>query len=100
MKDARKYQRYSLSQGDNLPDQFEVTVDGKLVNLVDFSLGGMSFLSEVPFTPGKINISVTFRSRGNIDLIGTIVRESKKGDMWHIAVDLSKTYNLNALRAV
>jgi hypothetical protein len=33
-------------------------------------------------------------------LIGTIVRVSKNGDMWHIGLDLSKIYNLNALREV
>jgi hypothetical protein len=100
MKNARKYQRYALSHSENTPDQFEVMVDGKLVSLVNFSVGGMSILSDIPFTPGRIHISVNSRNRGEIDLIGTIIRKNKEGDMWHIALNLSKIYNLNALKAL
>ena len=100
MNNRRKYQRYAISQGEKIPDQFEVKVEGELVRIVDFSVGSMSILSKLPFTPGTVNISVNFRNRGRIDLIGTIVRVSKNGDMWHIGLDLSKIYNLNALREV
>jgi len=98
MDDRRKYQRYALSQGEKIHDQFEVKVEGELVRLVDFSVGSMSILSKLPFTPGIVNISVNFKNRGRIDLIGAIVRVSKNGDMWHIGLDFSKIYNLNALR--
>ena len=98
MDDRRKYQRYALSQGEKILDQLEVKVEGELVRLVDFSVGSMSILSKLPFTPGIVNISVNFKNSGRIDLIGAIVRVSKNGDMWHIGLDFSKIYNLNALR--
>jgi PilZ domain len=100
MDDRRKYQRYALSQDEKILDQFEVKVEGELVRLVDFSVGSMSILSKLPFTPGIVNISVNFKNSGRIDLIGAIVRVSKNGDMWRIGLDFSKIYNLNALRKV
>lgn len=97
MNEARKYQRYTIIDNENTP---EVMVDGVLVRLRDFSLGGMYILSKLPFTPGTINISINFKNRGKIDLIGNIVRVVKEGDMWGSGIDFSKTYNLNALKAV
>jgi len=98
MSNARKYQRYAVIKGVNTPDQFEVFVDGELVQLVNFSVGGLYILSKLPISPGKINILIDFTNRSKIELIGTIVRVSKEGDMWGIAIDLSKTYDLNNLR--
>jgi hypothetical protein len=68
--------------------------------LMDFSVSGLYVLSKLPFSPGEINISVSFKNRGKIDLIGNIIRVNKEGDMWGIAIDFSKAYDFNALREV
>jgi hypothetical protein len=47
-----------------------------------------------------MNISVKFRNTGKIDLVGRIVRVKREGDMWGIAIDLSKNYNLHTLKEV
>ena len=96
--DGRRYQRYALNDGA-IPAQVEVILEGELVRLVNFSVGGLYILSETPFSPGAtVSFSVNFENRGKIDLIGTVVRVSEEGDIWGIAIDLSKTYNLNTLR--
>ena len=67
---------------------------------MDFSAGGLYVISKLPFSPGEIDISVNFKNRGKIDLIGKIVRVEKEGDMWGIGIDLSNPSDLNALREV
>ena len=98
--DGRRYQRYALSDDGDAPAQVEVIIDGEPVRLVNFSVGGLYVLSRTPFSPGTtISFSVNFENRGKIDLDGTVVRVVREeGDIWGIAIDLSKTYNLNTLR--
>ena len=67
---------------------------------MDFSARGLYVISKLPFSPGEIDISVSFEDRGKIDSIGNTVRVNKEGDMWGIAIDLSKVYDLNALHKV
>ena len=98
MNDARKYQRYAINNGGDTTAQIEVVVEGELVRLVDFSLGGLYILSKIPFSPGAISFSANFGNQGKIALTGTVVRVREEGDMWGIAIDLSKTYNLDTLR--
>ena len=100
MENVRKYERHAIDQDGNTIDQFEVLLFGESVRLVDFSLGGLYVLSKLPFSPGEIDISVNFKNRGKIDLIGKIVRVEKEGDMWGIGIDLSNPSDLNALREV
>ena len=100
MENVRKYERHAIDQDGNTIDQFEVLLFGESVRLVDFSLGGLYVLSKLPFSPGEIDISVSFKNRGKIDLIGKIVRVEKEGDMWGIGIDLSNPSDLNALREV
>ena len=97
VNEARKYQRYVVNNGGDTPAQVEVIVEGELVRLVNFSLGGLYILSKIPFSPGTISFSVDFGNRGKIALTGTVVRVRKEGDMWGVAIDLSKTYELNTL---
>jgi hypothetical protein len=99
MNDVRKYQRYAVNYGGDTPAQVEVIVEGELVRLVDFSLGGLSILSKKPFSSGAtISLSVDLENRGKIALTGKVVRVREEGDMWGIAIDLSQTYKLNNLR--
>jgi glutamate formiminotransferase len=100
MNNGRKFQRYAISQGVE-PDQVEVFVGKELVRLVNFSVGGFYILSETRLSAaGTINISVNFGNRGKMDLTGRIVRVKKEGEMWGIAIDLSKNYNLHTLKEV
>jgi hypothetical protein len=96
----RKYQRYAIGQDGNTVDQFEVILLGEPVHLVNFSVGGLYVLSKLPFSPGEISITVSFKNRGKIELMGNIIRVGKEGDMWGIAIDFSKAYDLNSLREV
>lgn len=101
MNEIRNYQRYAVKYEEDTPTQVEVIVEGELVRLVDFSLGGLFFLSKKPFSLGAtISLSVDLEKRGKIALIGKVVRAMEEGDRWGIAIDLSQTYKLNTLRKV
>ena len=83
MDERRRYQRYAVQKGVNAPDQFQVTLAGVEVSLVDFSVGGLYVLSKEPFSAGEIEISVSFQHRGKIDLVGTVVEVRKVGKLGH-----------------
>ena len=101
MNEIRNYQRYAVKYDEDTSAQVEVIVEGELVQLVDFSLGGLFFLSKKPFSLGAIlSLSVNLENRGKIDLIGKVVRAKEEGGMWGVAIDLSQTYKLNTLRKV
>jgi hypothetical protein len=82
----------------NTPDHFEVKLEDVSVYLVNFSIGDLYVLSKVPFSPGPIKVSVEFKDGGGISLPGNVVRVVESGDMWGIAVDLSKTYETISIR--
>jgi hypothetical protein len=90
VNNLRRYKRYTVSQSGNTSDQPEVIIANKLVRLVDYSLGGFYVVSESRPPQGEINISVNFGNRGKMDLTGRIVRVKREGDMWGIAIDVSK----------
>jgi hypothetical protein len=95
MNDRRKYQRDYINNDGDMPAHIEIRLEGFLVRLADFSLGGLCVLSERPFSPGVIRVSVEFGDRGKLDLTGSVVRMNEEGDMWRIAIDLSETYKLS-----
>jgi hypothetical protein len=91
----RKYQRYAVDQDGNTLDQIEVTVEGKPVRLVNFSLGGLYFLSMQRFSAdATVHVSIDFGNRGKIALTGTVVQVRNEEDMWGVAIDFSKTFKL------
>jgi len=99
--EARRYQRYAVDYSEDSSAKVEVMVEGELVRLVNFSVGGLYILSKKPFAPGAtVSFSANFADRGKIDLTGTIVRAKQEGDEWGVAIDLSKTYKLDTLRKV
>jgi len=101
VNEIRNYQRYAVKYDEDTSAQVEAIVEGESVRLVDFSLGGLFFLSKKPFPSGAtLSLSVDLEKRGKIDLIGKVVRAKEEGDMWGIAIDLSQTYKLNTLRKV
>ena len=101
-RNARKYQRYVLSYDRDSPDRAEVIVEGALVRLVNFSLGGLYIISEKLYAPGSaVSISIDFKkTQGRIDLAGKVARVIKEEDKWGIAIDLTRTYELATLREV
>lgn len=103
MSDNRNYDRYAIRYAEDQEAQIEVIVESQSVHLVDFSLGGLYFLSEKPFSKGEIvNLSIDLENRGKIDLLGKVVRSKpeKDSERWGIAIDLSHTYNLKSIRKV
>lgn len=99
MSGKRKYERYVVSYAEDNPTQIEVIVEGEPVQLVDFSLGGFFFLSRKSFSMGEtVNISIDLENRGNITLMGKVVRSSSEGEKWGVAVDLSHPYSVKTLR--
>jgi hypothetical protein len=100
MNDARRYQRYTVDYNVDSHAQFEVKLEGESVHLVNFSVGDLYVLSKVPFSQGPIKISVAFKNGGEIAMPGNVVRGTKEGDMWGIAIDLSNIYELNSARKV
>lgn len=101
MNDKRRYQRYAVNEDRDTNVQGEVIVEGEVVRLVNFSLGGLCIiLSKKPLSPGVIRISAEFGDHGKIDLIGKVVRVKKEGGMWRISIDLTEIYKLNTLQKV
>jgi hypothetical protein len=91
----RKYQRYDVYYDGDTLDQIEVIVEREPVRLVNFSLGGLYFLSMQRYSPdAMIDVSIDLGNRGKIALTGTVVQVRKEEDMWGIAIDFSKTYKL------
>jgi hypothetical protein len=101
MDAKRRYQRYAVIRDGETNVQSKVLVEGEVVRLVNFSVGGLCIiLSKKPLPPGVVSVSAEFENRGKIDLIGKVVRMQKEGDMWRIAIDLTKIYKLDTLRKV
>lgn len=101
MSNGRRYQRYAVMEDISSSEQPEVIVATESVRLANFSVGGLYILSKSRFSiSGEVNISVKFENHGKIDLTGRIVRVKKEGEMWGVAIDLSKNYNLHTLKEV
>ena len=100
MNDRRKYQRYAVNNEIDALARDEVKVEGELVRLVDFSSAGLCITSKKNFSPGPIRISIKFGNQRKMDLIGSVVRAKEGEDIWHIAIDLTKTYKLKTLRKI
>jgi hypothetical protein len=91
----RTYDRYYVDYDGDVLDQIKVIVEGVPVILVNYSLGGLYFLSKQRFySDATVNVSIDFGNRGKIALIGTVVQVRNEEDMWGVAVDFSKTYKL------
>jgi ribosomal protein S4E len=90
MDDRRRYQRYAVDDVRNIIDQVKIEVDGKIVLLVDFSVGGLCVVSKKPLSSGVKRISVYFKDRGKIELYGRIARVKEEKNMWRIGIDLKE----------
>jgi hypothetical protein len=89
----RTYQRYDINPDGDTLDQIEVRVEGEPVRLVNYSLGGLYFLSMQRFSSdATIHVSIDFANRGKIDLTGTVVQVRREEDRWGVAIDFSQTY--------
>jgi Tfp pilus assembly protein PilZ len=99
MSGNRKYERYVVSYTGDSQAQIEAIVEGEAVHLVDFSLGGFFFLSGRSFSMGEtVNISINLENRGNIALMGKVVRVIPEGEKWGVAIDLTHPYSIKTHR--
>jgi hypothetical protein len=101
--EKRRYERYAITYAENEKSKIEVTVEGEPVRLVDFSLGGVCFISDKHFSKSEtVNLSIALENKGKIDLKGIVVRTTLEpsSEKWSIAIDLSNAYNLRAIHKV
>jgi len=99
MQEKRFYQRFTICDEKRQTSQADVKFDGMPVRLVDYSLGGLSVLSEKSYDLGDIvNILVDFGNPGQVDLIGKVVRVIRVEKAWSVAVDLTANYKIKFLR--
>lgn len=98
MNDKRIYQRYAID--DDTIAQAKIEIDGKLVQLVDFSVGGLCVLSTKPLSTGTKQISVEFEDGGKLELYGKVSRVKEENNMWRIGIDLTEIYNMDTLRKI
>jgi hypothetical protein len=101
--EKRRYERYLIAYAKNEKSKIEVTVEGEPVRVVDFSLGGLCFISDKHFSKSEtVNLSIDIENKGKIDLKGIVVRTTLEpsSEKWSIAIDLSHAYNLQAIHKV
>jgi poly(3-hydroxyalkanoate) synthetase len=88
----RKFQRYFIDYDGATIDQIQVTVQGEPVHLVNYSLGGLYFLSVQRYYAGDLlNISIDIKSRAKMELVGTVVQVRIEEGAWGIALEFSKS---------
>lgn len=88
MSGKRKYERFDINQTGVDAARVECLVEEMPVRLVDYSLGGIYFLSKKSFVVGEaVKISINLENRGMISVMGKIARAIPQGRKWGIAVD-------------
>ncbi|MCX5831043.1 MAG: PilZ domain-containing protein [Deltaproteobacteria bacterium] len=88
MRGNRKYERFDVNQTGGDAAQVECLVEDMPMRLVDYSLGGVFFLSKKSFTVGEsVNIAINLENRGMISVKGKVARVIPKGKKWGIAID-------------
>lgn len=103
MQDRRRYERYVLMHANDEKANIKVVVEDEFVHLVDFSLSGLSFLSNRHFPKSEmVNLSIDLENKGKLNLIGIVVRTTREpnSERWSISVDLSHSYNINTIHKV
>lgn len=89
-RSERKYQRYYVDNEGATLDQIKVKVEGEPVRLVNYSLGGLYFLSTHRYSSGDvIQVSIDIKNQGKIDLLGTVVQVRIEEGAWGIGLDFS-----------
>ena len=88
MRGYRKYERYDVNHTGGDAAQVECLVEDMPVSLVDYSLGGIFFLSKKSFVVGEaVKISINLENRGMISVTGKVARLIPHGKKWGIAID-------------
>lgn len=88
----RKYQRYYIDYDGATIDQIKVIVQGEPVRLVNYSLGGLYFLSVQRYYSGNLlNISIDIKNRAKMELVGTVVQVRIEEGAWGIALEFSQS---------
>ena len=99
MSEKRVYQRYTINDEEKKNMATEIRIDGIVVQLVNFSLGGLCVLTQRKYAVGDIvTIAVTMEKSGKIDLTGKVVRVASADNLLSVAIDLSHHNQLKSLR--
>ncbi len=88
-QERRKYIREMVNGDFEAP---EVAIDGKPVEVVNFSVGGLCVRTPSPLEPKKVSIVINSKKSGKINLTGRVIRAEQEDRLWNIAIDLSKQY--------
>lgn len=94
MNEKRRFRRSSINTEDGR-EKIEVSVEGKPVQLMNYSVGGLYVISEKLFPKDKVvKLSIERKDKRKIDLIGKVVRIDSVSETksWGIAIDLLRTY--------
>jgi hypothetical protein len=95
--EKRRYERYTITHNENEKSKINITVEGEPVRVLDFSVGGLCFVSDKRFSErDTVHLSIDLENKGNIELKGIVVRSTLEphSEKWRIAIDLSNAYNL------
>jgi hypothetical protein len=86
----------SVAERGSTPIMVSVDCGGvypELAKVTDYSSGGLSILIGVQLPKGKqITISLERPELTSIELTGKVAWIVPEGDLWHIGVDLKKSY--------
>jgi hypothetical protein len=95
MEDKRMYKR-SFAERGSAPIMVSVDCGGvypELAKVTDYSSSGLSMLIGAMLTKGKeITISLERPELTNIELTGKVAWVVPEGELWHVGVDLKKSY--------
>lgn len=86
----RQYERYQVKcSGDN-GRSINAACEGVPIRLVDFSAGGLYFISQEPFHIGEtVTMSIDIENRGSIVMRGKIVRAKREEEHNGVAIDFA-----------
>lgn len=87
----RKDKRFNVDDGGRAGARIHVMLEGETVDLVNYSVGGMYFLSKQRYYAGDvIQVSMHIKNRNTLDLSGTVVQVRIEEGSWGIAIKFSE----------
>jgi glutamate formiminotransferase len=87
----RKDKRFHVDDDGSTCAQIKVMLEGEMVRLVNYSVGGLYFLSKKRYYAGDvINVSMDIKNSKKMDLSGTVVQVRIEEGSWGIAIKFSE----------
>lgn len=88
MATGRRYERYDVDYVGNKNLQPKAVIEGQVVTIINFSVGGVYVASKKPFVVDEIvSAVIDLKERGKISLMGKIARVHAEGEKWGAAID-------------